>query len=158
MKISIFILFITIAYFTASSQNDSIVINEINTMMNGWHEDASNAEIKFFDKIADGGIYIGTDINELWTKEEFYEWSKEFFERGEAWDFKTKERNIYLGESKELAWFDEILYTWMGYCRASGVVKKTNGKWLIEHYHLSMAIPNELVNDYLELYKKKMTN
>ncbi|MDX1603535.1 MAG: nuclear transport factor 2 family protein, partial [Salinimicrobium sediminis] len=80
------------------------------------------------------------------TKPEFMEWSKPYFDKGKAWSFSTLERNIFLAEDEELAWFDELLDTQMGICRGSGVVVKENGEWKIKHYVLSIAIPNENVD------------
>ena len=73
-------------------------------------------------------------------------WSKPYFDRGKAWSFSTLERNIYLSQEGELAWFDELLDTQMGICRGSGVVVKENDDWKIKHYVLSIAIPNENVD------------
>ncbi|PLW96177.1 MAG: hypothetical protein C0593_12275, partial [Marinilabiliales bacterium] len=38
-----------------------------------WHRDAANADTAYFQKIADNGIYLGTDKTERWTKEEFWQ-------------------------------------------------------------------------------------
>ncbi|MBS9766494.1 MAG: nuclear transport factor 2 family protein [Flavobacteriaceae bacterium] len=42
-----------------------------------------------------------------------------------------------------MAWFDELLDTWMGICRGSGVLEKTAKGWKIRHYVLSVTVPNE---------------
>ena len=34
---------------------------------------------------------------------------------------KTLERHIYTSKSGDFIWFDELLDTWMGACRGSGV-------------------------------------
>ena len=59
-----------------------------------------------------------------------------------------------MADDDRLAWFDELLDTWMGTCRASGVVQLINGRWYISHYHLSIAVPNDVVDGYLELIGK----
>lgn len=97
--------------------------------------------------------YIGTDETEDWLRDEMKEWSKEIFKRESAWDFKTKNRNIYLDEDEKLAWFDETLDTWMGVCRGSGIVVLTEGEWKIKHYVLSVIVPNDLIQEYLKLYE-----
>ena len=53
-----------------------------------------------------------------------------------------------------MAWFDELLDTWMGVCRSSGVVVLTAEGWKIKHYHLSIAVPNDAVQDYLKILEK----
>lgn len=130
------------------------VENEVNNLMNTWHKSAATAdENVFFGSMKKGGIYIGTDQTELWTREEMEKWAKKYFEKDSAWDFKTIERNVYSTDNKKVAWFDEKLDTWMGVCRSSGVCEKVNGEWKISHYHLSVTIDNDLVKGFLELTK-----
>ena len=50
-----------------TNSSDSVMIASVNTFVDDWHYDASVADIEYFDKIADDGIYIGTDASELWT-------------------------------------------------------------------------------------------
>ncbi len=133
---------------------DSILKVLVNSFINDWHAQASEADIAYFDKIAKDGIYIGTDATELWTKDEFYLWGKKYFDQGKAWSFTTIERNVYFSDDKHYAWFDELLNTAMGLCRASGVLKKKGNSWEIEHYHLSIAIPNEDLQEVKQIIEK----
>ncbi len=126
---------------------DSLLTISVNQFIDEWHSNAAAADVKYFDKISQDGIYIGTDATELWTKDEFYLWSKKYFDLGDAWSFTTIERNVYFSDDRQYAWFDELLETDMGICRASGVLKKSKKNWEIEHYHLSLAIPNESMYD-----------
>lgn len=120
---------------------------EINELLNEWHGAATKADYEeYFSMMAEESVFIGTDATENWNKEEFMEWSKPYFDRGKAWSFSTLERNIYVAEDGQLAWFDELLDTQMGICRGSGVVVKEDGEWKIKHYVLSIAIPNESVD------------
>jgi len=132
------------------------VENDVNNLMNAWHKAAATAdEDVFFGNMKKGGIYIGTDQTELWTREEMEEWAKKYFERDTAWDFKTIERNVYATDNEQVAWFDEKLDTWMGVCRSSGVCEKVDGEWKISHYHLSVTIDNDLIKGFIELTKKE---
>ncbi|WP_296143548.1 nuclear transport factor 2 family protein [uncultured Flavobacterium sp.] len=132
--------------------------DKISEFLDSWHKDASNADFKnYFDKIADDGIYIGTDATENWTKKEFEAFAKPYFDKGKAWDFKVLERNIYFSPDKKLAWFDELLDTQMKICRGSGVLEFKNGKWKIKHYVLSMTIPNDNVDVVIQA-KSKIEN
>ena len=123
----------------------------IDLILTKWHEDAAQAKMAYFDAMTVNGIYIGTDASELWTTKEFKEWSKKYFEEGNTWDFKAEERNIYFSENGKVAWFDELLSTWMGTCRGSGVLEYQNNQWKIAHYHLSVTIPNEKIQEVIEL-------
>ena len=129
---------------------------EIDQLLNYWHQAAATAdEDVFFGSMAKEGIYIGTDASERWKSHELKEWSKKYFERESAWAFTPTSRNITVLPSGNAAYFDELLETWMGPCRGSGVLERIENKWKIVHYHLSIAVPNEVVNDYLKLIDNK---
>ncbi|HPM31500.1 MAG TPA: nuclear transport factor 2 family protein [Chryseolinea sp.] len=137
----------------AYAQNSNSVAT-INTFLDQWHQAASsaNADI-FFGSIADDGIYIGTADHERWTKSEFITFAKPFFDRGKAWDFKSYERNVHVTSDGQIAWFSELLTTWMGVCRGSGILHKTATGWKIDQYHLSVTVPNEIIKDFITLVK-----
>lgn len=119
----------------------------VNHLLEEWHKAAAEANYdEYFSLMAAESVFIGTDATENWNKQEFMEWSKPYFDRGKAWSFSTLERNIFLADDANLAWFDELLNTQMGICRGSGVAEKENGKWRIKHYVLSIAIPNDNVD------------
>lgn len=116
----------------------------ISTVLNNWHLAAAHADFQsYFSYLADSSVFIGTDATENWNKKEFMDFSKPYFERGKAWSFTAIERNIYLNQSADLAWFDELLNTQMKICRGSGIMEKMGADWKIKHYVLSMTIPNE---------------
>ncbi len=129
-----------------NSGSDSLTKISVNQFIEEWHKNATEADLAYFDKIASDGIYIGTDASELWTKDEFVNWSKKYFDRGKAWSFTTIERNIYNSKGVYV-WFDELLNTGMGICRASGLVRIKGDSWEIAHYHLSIAVPNKNVDE-----------
>ncbi|HYG52668.1 MAG TPA: nuclear transport factor 2 family protein [Flavobacteriales bacterium] len=126
----------------------------INDLMNTWHKAATTADEKvFFDFMYPGGIYLGTDKTENWTKEEFEKWSKKYFEKDKAWDFTPYDRHIYFANGNAYAWFDELLNTWMGVCRGSGVLKYENGTYKLMHYNLAVTVPNEKMKEFVKLNK-----
>ncbi len=130
-------------------------VNDINQLMDQWHKAAATAdEDIFFGSMTDHGVYIGTDATERWTRDEMKEWSKPYFTKDSAWSFTAKSREVEVSKDGNIAWFDELLDTWMGDCRASGVMHRTEDGWKIAHYHLSIAVPNDKVDGYLELIGK----
>jgi ketosteroid isomerase-like protein len=129
---------------------------KIDTLLDGWHLAASNADYDaYFAKMTHDGVFIGTDATENWQNEEFKAFSKPYFDRGKAWSFTAVQRNIYLNKAKDFAWFDELLDTQMKLCRGSGVLKKENGQWKIAHYVLSIAVPNENVDELIQMKEQK---
>ena len=130
-------------------------LSEVNDLIDGWHGAAAAAdEDTFFGSMTTDGIYIGTDISERWTVSEMRVWAQKYFDREVPWTFEANNRNITFNSEENMGWFDETLDTWMGACRGSGVVVKTNNGWKIKQYHLSIAVPNDKVDSYLKLIDK----
>lgn len=121
---------------------------QVNAFVDGWHDDAAHARPAYFDKIAPNGVYIGTDRSEVWTRDEFKAWARPYFEAKKAWAFTAQKRNVYFSSDRRYVWFDEQLTTQMGTCQASGVLRNTGGGFLVEHYQLSLAVPNALVDGF----------
>jgi ketosteroid isomerase-like protein len=126
----------------------------LDKVLDSWHHAAGLADFDtYFGLMTEDAVFIGTDATEYWAGEEFRKFSKPYFDRGKAWDFTTLDRNIYVNDRADLAWFDELLDTQMEICRGSGIVKKVNGNWKISHYVLSIAVPNENVTELIKLKK-----
>ena len=126
--------------------------DEVNTLLDNWHKAAANAdEDVFFGSMSEDAIYLGTDATERWERDEMKKLMKAIFERETAWDFKVKMRAVYLSDDKHMAWFEEALNTWMGECRGSGVVQKTDEGWKIKHYNLALAVPNDKMDGVMKL-------
>ncbi|RZJ68479.1 MAG: hypothetical protein EOO50_01420 [Flavobacterium sp.] len=143
--------FLLLAFISASAQKP-----EINKILDDWHKAAAEANFKnYFGAMSDDAIYIGTDATENWHLDAFKAFSKPYFDKGKAWNFKALERNIYFSPDATIAWFDELLDTHMKICRGSGVLRKEkNGQWKIVHYVLSMTVPNDKVDDAIAIKAK----
>ena len=125
---------------------------EIHTFIDNWHRAAAEAKAEpFFGSIAEDGIYIGTADFERWTKAEFVKFAEPFFKKGKAWDFKPYDRDVHVSSDGKYAWFSELLTTWMGTCRGSGILEKSGTQWKISQYHLSVTVPNEIIGDFIKL-------
>lgn len=130
---------------------------QVNAFIDEWHDDAAHARSRFFDKMAPDAVYIGTDKTERWTRDELKAWSKKYFERPSAWAFTPIKRHVAFSADRQFIWFDEQLDTQMGVCQASGVVQRTASGLQILHYQLSLAVPNELVDQFTEAIRKAET-
>ncbi len=127
----------------------------LDNFMDAWHKAAAEAdEDTFFGSMTEDAIYLGTDPSERWLRDELKEWSKKYFERESAWDFTPTERHWTLSEDGKMAWFDELLDTWMGICRGSGVVVKTEEGWKLKHYNLAVTVYNEAIEEFKKINKK----
>ncbi len=138
------------------TQSLAEIKTEVNTLMNDWHAAASEANYEnYFSKMDNISIFIGTDASENWGKKAFQDFSKPYFDRGKAWDFKVLERNVYTSKNSDVVWFDELLKTWMGTCRGSGVLEKESDTWKIKHYVLSVTIPNDDIQKVMVATKER---
>lgn len=150
-KISVLILFMGTVLF---GQSDEKIL--ITKALDGWHAAAGSADFDtYFGLMTEDAVFIGTDATENWQRDEFIKYAKPHFDKGRAWNFTAVERNIYVNGEANIAWFDELLDTQMKICRGSGVLKKVNGKWKIAHYVLSIAVPNENVDELVKLKGEK---
>ena len=153
MKTKLCIVFL---FLGLSLQGQESEKKDIHQVLDAWHEAAANADFQtYFNSMGEQSVFIGTDAMENWQREAFEAFSKPYFDQGKAWAFKARERNIYLSSDASIAWFDELLDTWMGTCRGSGVLENTEGTWKIRHYVLSITIPNEEIEPVITLNQSK---
>lgn len=148
MKLFYVILFVFIG-FSSHAQLDEWIDN--------WHLAASNADFDaYFGAMDETFVFLGTAPNERWDKEAFAHFSKPYFDKGQAWDFKASNRNWMFSKNKKMAWFDEDLDTWMEGCRGSGIAVKKNGEWKLVYYNLTVLIENEKIKEFIALRKKPL--
>jgi len=141
-KTILLLLFVTIFANAQNADKD-----KISQTLDAWHKAAADAKFDaYFNLMADDAIFIGTDATENWTKPDFKVWAKPYFDKGTTWNFTALERNIFFDKTGKIAWFDELLNTQMKICRGSGVLVKVGKEWKIQHYVLSMTIPNDEVD------------
>jgi SnoaL-like domain len=148
MKILLFLLVSTTIFAQTPKE-------KITKTLDDWHLAA--AQVRFDDYmnvLTNDAIYIGTDATENWNKNQFIAFAKPYFDKGKAWSFTVLERHIYFSKDQKMAWFDELLNTQMKVCRGSGVLVKIGNEWKIQHYVLSMTIPND---NSSEVIKTKTT-
>jgi len=144
MKKSILFLLLVNSFFTNAQNSEK---DKINQTIEAWHKAAAEAKFEtYFNLMADDAVFIGTDATENWTKPDFKVWAKPYFDKGTTWNFTTLERHIFFDKTGKIAWFDELLNTQMKICRGSGVLVKIGKEWKIQHYVLSMTIPNDEVD------------
>lgn len=153
MKRHFLLLWIAIPVFALAQPKVEPETAAIVKTLNSWHKAAAEAKYDaYFSYMTVDGVFIGTDPTENWQNEAFRNFAKPYFDKGKAWIFSAIQRNVYISEAGDMAWFDELLDTPnMKICRGSGVLKKQNGKWKIAHYVLSIAVPNEKTDEVVKL-------
>lgn len=152
MKTKVIALFLVVVSAYTYAQN--IETKAIHGVLDAWHKAASDADFDtYFGLMTKQGVFLGTDATENWQNQEFRDFSKPYFDKGRAWSFTAVERNVYINEDSDFAWFDELLDTQMKLCRGSGVLQKVAGEWKIAHYVLSIAVPNDNVGELVEMKK-----
>ena len=153
MKLRILLLFLPLISAITFGQDQTEMA--INSQLESWHRAAAEANFdSYFENMTSDAVFIGTDAEENWQIEKFKSYAKPYFESGKAWSFKTLERTIYHPKKSKVAWFDELLETQMGICRGSGVMRLENKIWKVQHYVLSIAVPNEDVSQLTDLKKE----
>ncbi len=100
-------------------------------------------------------VFLGTAPGERWEKKAFIDFSKPYFDKGKAWDFKPSNRVWEFNTDSTIAWFDENLDTWMRGCRGSGILEKENNTWKIRYYNLTVLIENEKIGPFIQLRDQK---
>jgi len=153
------LLYLLISCNTQTKQQEPLPqINkeEVNIFMDNWHKAAAEANFDaYFNAMDSDAVYVGTAAEEVWSKTEFANFSKPYFDKGKAWSFKAINRNVYFIENSNIIYFDELLDTWMGQCRGSGVLQlDSDHQWEIKHYVLSLVVPNEDIKAVVDLIEK----
>ncbi len=127
----------------------------VSSVLNLFHKAASEHDFqKYFGLMSADAVFIGTDAKERWDISAFKAYVKPHFDNGQGWTYILKERHINFTPDQKVAWFDEILENpKYGTCRGSGVLVKEGKDWKISQYHLTIPVPNELVDGLVKMMK-----
>lgn len=105
----------------------------------------------YFDLFAPDAVYIGTDVTERWTIDQFRAYVEPYFARGRGWTYTPRSRALTLAplDCRCVVWFDEALDSESyGTSRGTGVlVRGDDGRWRVALYALTFPIPNALARD-----------
>jgi hypothetical protein len=151
MKQFIFFLLFSTFLFSQNIGNADAVEN----ILDNLHLYASEAKAKkYMALFSDDAVFLGTDINERWTKSEFNKYATTRMATGKGWTYLMIQRNTFISDDGKTAWFDEILYNkGSGEFRGTGSLKIVNTEWKITQYNLLLPIPNDLMNKYAKEIK-----
>ena len=126
---------------------------DVAAVLDDFHQAASDADYdRYFGHFATESIFIGTDITERWTVEQFKAYAKPHFDAGRGWTYIPEQRFIYVADDGQTAWFDEILVNEkFGETRGTGVLVKEDSTWKVAQYHLTLPVPNDLIYDLVDM-------
>jgi hypothetical protein len=135
-----------------SNQSQQTDIAAINKVLDDYHQAAANGEWDiYFNLMSDDGVFIGTDAQERWVKQEFRQYSS----GSNGWVYTPQQRNVNITPDGLSAWFDEALLSQSyGSSRGSGVLISTAVGWKISQYHLTLPIPNGMVRGITDQIKE----
>ena len=136
--------------------NKGLTQVNLDSIVDDWHKSATSADLeRYFGLMDENFIFLGTAPGERWTKEQFYSFSKPYFDKGKAWEFKPSNRKWNFSKDSTIAWFDEDLDTWMRGCRGSGILTYDQNQWKLAYYNLTVLIENEKMKSFIELRDRR---
>jgi hypothetical protein len=138
--------------FSAATCVTAFSQKNLDQFIDDWHLAATQTNFNaYFGAMDTSFVFLGTAPGERWTKAQFAAFSKPYFDKGKAWDFKATNRVWMYSANKKMAWFDEDLDTWMRGCRGSGILVKKKGEWKLVYYNLTVLIENEKIKEFIDL-------
>jgi len=146
--LELLILQLGFAYAAVPTNSD---LGRIASVLDSYHAAAAEGEWDtYFELMSEDGVFLGTDADERWEKEEF----RAYASGRSGWLYRSIDRNINITPDGMSAWFDEILDSQsFGTSRGTGVLIKTESGWKISQYHLTFPVPNELSREVTDAIK-----
>ncbi len=129
----------------------------MSAVLDDFHAAAAEADsARYFGHFAENAIFLGTDITERWTVEEFRGYAQRPFAEGRGWTYVPRQRHIYISADSTTAWFDEILANEsFGDTRGTGVLIRTDDSWKVAQYHLTLPVPNSLIYELVRMIREE---
>ena len=150
MRILSLLFLLCIAVTTTISAQD------VTAVLDDFHDAASKADAeRYFGHFTDNAVFFGTDITERWTVEEFRDYAMPLFREGRGWTYVPQSRHVFHSDDSNTAWFDEILRNdRFGDTRGTGVLVRANDTWKVSQYHLTLPVPNDLIDSLVEMIEQ----
>ena len=128
----------------------------VGAVLDTFHRAAAEADGDlYFGLFTDDAVFLGTDVTERWSIDQFKAFAEPYFSKGQGWDYVPGERHVVILPGGVTARFDEILSNESyGTCRGTGVLILTPADWRISQYSLTIPIPNELARDVVRRIKE----
>jgi hypothetical protein len=119
--------------------------------LDALHAAAARADGEtYFRLFTHDAVFIGTDVSERWTLDQFRAYAGPIFARGRGWTYTPRTRSVTIAPiaCRCVAWFDEVLDSESyGTSRGTGVLVRGPDGWRVAQYALTFPIPNDLARD-----------
>ncbi|MFK7884249.1 MAG: nuclear transport factor 2 family protein [Phycisphaerales bacterium] len=128
----------------------------VNGVIDAWHGAAASGDFGgYFSRMTPDAVFLGTDATERWTRAEFEEFARPYFDGVEAWTYLPRDRYLMFDGDGRTGWFDELLdHDRYGELRGTGVVRRApDGDWEIAHYSLVFTVPNDAAPQVVEIIR-----
>jgi len=149
------LLFLTLLLpLMATAEDTRPGFEAVAKVIDDFHDAAAHGDKeRYLSHLSEHAVFMGTDEWERWPKQpDFSAYVNDRFKGGTGWNYKSVERTIRFNNRRDVAWFDEVLYSETnGRFRGTGVLTRQSGKWLLEHYAMSFLILNENWDEVIEL-------
>lgn len=116
--------------------------NTLNAFQQAGAEADSTA---FLALLSTDAVLLGVDGTNRLEGQSLRSFVSEQFSRGEAWGYRSYQREIRLSADGVVAWFNEALeHDRLGHGWGSGVLIKTGAGWRIAQYNFSIVVPDDM--------------
>jgi len=151
------LLALSLALALQASSGPAEAETEVGAILDQLHAAASAAEGEaYFALFTPDARFIGTDVAERWTVEQFKAYAMPYFSQGKGWSYTPRTRTVTITTDPCAcqAWFDEVLDSQSyGTARGSGVLTRTARGWKVAQYVLSFPVPNNIAGDVTDQIK-----
>ena len=116
--------------------------------LDSLHEAGAAAnQVEFIAMLAPEAVFLGVDGSARLQGQSLRDYVSESFASGNAWDYRSSEREMRRSSDGTIAWFDESLqHDQLGSGRGTGVLVQSGGVWKIAQYNLTIPLPGAAVS------------
>ena len=107
-----FLLYLLIAFSeTVAADDTTSELDAVNAVIDDFHLAASQGDkARYLGLMTEDSVFLGTDEWERWPKKpEFSDYVDASFKDGTGWTFTPADRSVAFSDSRNIAWFDEVV-------------------------------------------------
>ena len=132
----------------------------INQVLDNLHDAAAKGEnARYLGVYSENAVFMGSAPEERMDKEQFTDYVNRRFTEGVGWAYQSAERNIFIAEDGNTAWFDEVITRMANgqNFRGTGVLIKENETWMVAQYNFSVPFANAIWEKVMEVIEAHNT-